>query len=273
LKFNRPFEKRDGQRDGIMQHQATQSTGLVKYIAQKDLAQTNLAQTNLAPKSLVPHHEAPLLKRFIGKLVIDILPATFVSVLGGVIIAQYQLNHVAASHPATEQVVPASAEMMQLVRDEHAVIIDYLKTQLAAEKNRHAAEDAAVADARLAATEPPAPAAAPLPAPRAVAAAVIAKPIPARTKVATAPALPPHAPLQLAQADQTVSAAPTADPAPESKSLLTRTIEIKDHVVGATLHAVSAIGSIPSWIASMGDRVGGSGTTSSSAGRMFPTSL
>jgi hypothetical protein len=268
LKFNRPFEKRDGQRDGIMQHQATQSTGLVKYVAQ-----TNLAQTNLAPKSLVPHHDAPLLKRFIGKLVVDVLPATFVSVLGGVIIAQYQLNHVAASHPATEQVVPASAEMMQLVRDEHAVIIDYLKTQLAAEKNRHAAEDAAVADARLAATEPPAPAAAPLPAPRAVAAAVIAKPVPARTKVATAPALPPHAPLQIAQADQAVSVAPMADPAPESKSLLTRTIEIKDHVVGVTLHAVSAIGSIPSWIASMGDRVGGSGTTSSSAGRMFPTSL
>src|SRR6202030_1900990 len=157
-------------------------TGLVKYIAQTNLAQTDLAQTNLAPKSLVPHHDAPLLKRFVGKLVVDILPATFVSVLGGVIIAQYQLNHAAASHPPTEQVVPASAEMMQLVRDEHAVIIDYLKTQMAAEKNRHAAEDAAAADARLAATEPPAP-----PAPRAVATAIIVKPAPARTKVAFAP--------------------------------------------------------------------------------------
>ena len=89
-----------------------------------------------------------MLKRFVGKLVVDVLPATFVSVLGGVIIAQYQLNHATAPHPATEQVVPASAEMMQLVRDEHAVIIDYLKAQMAAEKNRHAAEDAAVADAR-----------------------------------------------------------------------------------------------------------------------------
>jgi hypothetical protein len=250
---------------GIMQHQATQPTGLVKYIAQT--TPKNSVLTNLAPK-----REAPLLKRFVGKLVVDVLPATFVSVLGGVIIAQYQLNHAAAPHPATEQVVPASAEMMQLVRDEHAVIIGYLKTQMAAEKNRHAAEDAAVADARLA-VEPPAPAAAPLPAPRPVVTAVIAKPIPARTKVATAPVLPPHAPLQIAQTDQPVSVAPAADPAPESKSLLTRTIEIKDHVVGATLHAVSAIGGIPSWIASMGDRVGGSGTTSSSAGRMFSTSL
>src|SRR5580693_1466173 len=165
-----------------MQQQATQPTGLVKY--------------------QVPKHAAPMLKRFVGKLVVDILPATFVSVLGGVIIAQYQLNHAAAPHPATEQVVPASAEMMQLVRDEHAVIIDYLKAQMAAEKNRHAAEDAAVADARQAAAEPPAPApaAAPPPAPRAVATAVIAKPVPARAKVATAPVLPPHAPLQIAQA-------------------------------------------------------------------------
>jgi hypothetical protein len=144
---------------------------------------------------------------------------------------------------------------------------------MAAEKNRHAAEDAAVADARLAATEPPAPAAAPLLAPRAVAAAVIAKPVPARTKVANAPVLPPHAPLLIAQTDQPVSAMPAADPTPESKSLLTRTIEIKDHVVGATLHVVSAIGSIPSWIASMGERLGGSDTTSSSTGRMFSTSL
>jgi hypothetical protein len=268
LKFNRPFENGMIKGTGIMQHQATQPTGLVKSIAPKILAPANLAPTHLAPK-----HEAPLLKRFVGKLIVDVLPATFVSVLGGVIIAQYQLNHAAASHPATEQVVPASAEMMQLVRDEHAVIIDYLKTQMAAEKNRHAAEDAAVADARLAATEPPAPVAAPLPSPHAVATAVIAKPVPARTKVATAPVLPPHAPLMIAQSDQTESAAPAADPAPESKSLLTRTIEIKDHVVGATLHAVSAIGSIPSWIASMGDRVGGSGTTSSSTGRMFSTSL
>jgi hypothetical protein len=245
-----------------MQHQATQPTGLVKYIAQT------------TPKTLASKHGAPLLNRFVGKLVVDVLPATFVSVLGGFIIAQYQLNHAAASHPATEQVVPASAEMMQLVRDEHAVIVGYLKTQMAAEKNRHAAEDAAVADARLAAADPPAPVAAPLPAPRPVATAVIAKPAPARTKVATAPVPPPHAPLLIAQTDQAVSAAPVADPAPESKSLVTRTLEIKDHVVGATLHVVSAIGSIPSWIASMGDRIGGgSGTTSSSAGRMFSTSL
>ena len=257
-----------------MQHQATQPTAIVKYIAPKSLAPESLAPNNLVPTNLAPKLEAPLLRRFVGKLVVDVLPATFVSVLGGFIIAQYQLNHAVASHPATEQVVPASAEMMQLVRDEHAVIVDYLKTQMAAEKNRHAAEDAAAADGRLAATEPPALAVTVVPAPRPVATAVVVKPVPARTKVATAPVLPPHAPLQVAQTDQPVSTAPAADPAPESKSLLTRTIEIKDHVVGATLHVVSAIGSIPSWIASIGDRIGGgSYTTSSSAGRMFSTSM
>ena len=225
-----------------------------------------------APKHMAPKHAAPLLGRFAAKLIIDVLPAAFVSVLGGFIITQYQLSHANALRPATEQVVPASAEMMQLVRDEHAVLVDYLKTQMAIEKNRHAAEDAAVADARLAAVDTQAPTAAPaaVAAPRPVASVVAAKPVPARAKVA--PVLPPHAPLAIAQAGETVSATPVAAPAPESKSLLTRTLEIKDHVVGATLHAVSAIGSIPSWIASMGDRLGGGDTTSSSTGRLFATS-
>jgi hypothetical protein len=43
------------------------------------------------------------------------------------------------------------------------------------------------------------------------------------------------------------------EPAPQPKSLLARTLDLKDHVVGATLHVVTAIGGIPSWIASMGD--------------------
>jgi hypothetical protein len=224
----------------------------------------------------VGQHQAPLLPRFLAKLLVDVLPAAVASAIGGFLITQYQFTHATALRPATEQVVPASAEMMQLVRDEHAVLVDYLKTQMAMEKNRHAAEDAAVADARLAAADAQAPAAAPaaVPAPRPVGSVLAARPAPARTKVAAAPALPPHAPLAIAQAEQAVSTAPVAQPAPapESKSLFTRTLEIKDHVVGATLHAVSAIGSIPSWIASMGDRFGGSDTTSSSTGRLFATS-
>jgi hypothetical protein len=223
--------------------------------------------------------ETPLLKRFAAKLMVDVLPAAFVSVLGGFIVTTYQFNHTAASHPASEQVVPASAEMMQLVRDEHSMIVDYVKAQIAAEKSRNAAADAASADARAAAAaDTAAPVAAPpvttvmLPQPRP--AVVAAKPGTSR-KVAAAPAaptMPPHAPLLIAQAAAPAGAASGPDAAPESKSLLTRTLEVKDHVVGATMHVVSAIGSIPSWIASMGDRIGGSDTTSSSAGR-FATSL
>jgi hypothetical protein len=224
---------------------------------------------------MLVRHEAPLLKRFLAKLLVDVLPATFVSVLGGFIITQYQFAHSVMQRPATVQVVPASTEMMQLVRDEHAVIIDYLKTQLAEEKSRHAAEDAADAHARAAAvhdaeaaTTEPVPAAAPMPPARPAAVAVR----PARTRSAMASTtLPPHAPLVIAQAEQPAAVMPIASAPAEPKSLLTRTIEIKDHVVGATLHAVSAIGSIPSWIA---DRIGGETTTSpvAPAPRQFTTS-
>jgi hypothetical protein len=216
----------------------------------------------------VMQHDRSVLRRFLAKLVIDVLPAALASVIGGFLITQYQFNHVAALRPAAEQAAPASAEMMQLVRDEHAMIIDYLKTQMAAEKSRHAAEDEAdaraVAEAAAASTAPTGN----------VAAAVVASKPVGRTKAAAAAAmaLPPHAPLVIAQAEQDASAAPVAGTAREPKSLLAKTLDIKDHVVHATLHVVSAIGSIPSWIASMGDRIGGADTTSSSAGRLLTSS-
>jgi len=216
-------------------------------------------------------HEGALVRRFLAKLLVDVLPAACVSALGGFIMSQYQFTHTAAVHP-TVQVVPASSEMMQLVRDEHTAIIDYLRAQTAAEKNRQAAENAAdaraVAEARAtevpadsgAAATPstftPAEVAAPRPPAPPAAAAVAAKRVTARVRTA-AMTMPPHAPLVIARADQAVAPAPVAAEAPrEPKSLLTRTIEIKDHVVGATLHVVTAIGGIPSWIASLGDLTG-----------------
>ena len=241
-------------------------------------------------------HEGALGRRFLAKLMVDVLPAAFVSVLGGFFFSQYQSSHSAAQHP-TVQVMPASAEMMQLVRDEHTAIIDYLRAQTAAEKSRQAAEDAddvrAAAEARSTevqvaqvqiADTPSAPAVAvPLPRPRAAAAtAVAAKGAEPRVRAAIL-TVPPHAPMVIAQANQTVTAALApaavlaADAPPAPKSLLTRTIEIKDHVVGATRdatwHVVSAIGGIPSWIASMGDRVGGDTAPSetSPAARPFTT--
>src|SRR6516165_11668833 len=99
------------------------------------------------------HPELPLLARFVGKFVLDILPAALASVIGGFLFTQYQLGRAAPRTPA-EQVSPASAEVLALVRDEHDAILGYLKSQMAAEKNRLAAQDAetaqAVADAKAA---------------------------------------------------------------------------------------------------------------------------
>jgi hypothetical protein len=168
--------------------------------------------------------------------------------------------------------------MIQLVHDEHAMIVDYLKTQLAAEQSRHAAEDEAVAravaDAKVAsdvAAPVPVPAPAVTATPAYAVAAVASKPVAPRSKVAAAVALPAHAPLVIAQAEQDTSAAPTDGVAHVPGSLLAKTLDIKDHVVHATLHAVSAIGGIPSWIASMGGRIGGGDATSDAAGRTFMT--
>jgi hypothetical protein len=230
-------------------------------------------------------HDTSLLTRFVAKIVVDVLPAVLASVIGGFLISQYQFNHGAAPRPAAEQAAPASAEMVQLVRDEHAVIVDYIKAQVAAEKSRLvAANDAdarAVEEAKAAsasASAVPAPVAAPVPARAAVSAAAAAKPVVPRAKlVAAAPALPPHAQLVIAQAEQDTAAAPVAAlvvaPAPQSKSLLAKTIEIKDgikdHVVHATVGVVSAIGRIPSWIASMGDRIGAPSPPSGSTGPSY----
>jgi len=198
-----------------------------------------------------------LLHRFARKLVGEVLPATLTSIVGGLLVAHYQFGPVAPASPAVEQAAPASAEMVQLVRDEHTAMMDYIKAQVAAEKSRNAAADAA--DARAAA-EARAIIETPVPPPaRAVPVAAVApKPVAARSKpVVAAASLPPHEPLVVAQvvAQAAPEPAPVAQPAPqpEQKSLLARTLDLKDHVVGATLHAVSAIGGIPSWIASMGD--------------------
>ena len=91
---------------------------------------------------------------FLGKLVLEVLPAALASVIGGFLFTQYQFGHPDAPRPVAEQAAPASAETMQIVREEHAMILDFLKAQRAAEKRRLAAaeeEDAsAAADAKTA---------------------------------------------------------------------------------------------------------------------------
>lgn len=215
---------------------------------------------------------APWLARFAGKVVLDVLPAALASVIGGFLFTQYHFGHTA---PQLVTVQPASPEMMAMVRDEHALIMSYLKAQTAAEKRRDAAEDAAtaravaqaqasadakLADALMVSQEAQRATVQPVTAVK-VASSLHRKP----------PAVKPpvHAPLAIAQANQappmTVAEAEGADDrlARDPDSLLAETLDLKDHVVAATRHVVSAIGDVVS-------SVGGSiGDVMSSAARPF----
>jgi hypothetical protein len=231
--------------------------------------------------------QIPLLARFASKFMLDILPAALASVIGGFLFTQYQFGRTAPPRPALEQISPASAEVLALVRDEHAAIISYLDLQMAAEKSRLAAQDAetarAVADARAAQetaaqeNEARERASADLTAaeiklasiasnrrgaaPAAPAKVAVPRGRPVNTSVAGA-----RAPLVIAQvekqadkqaeqnAQQNEASPPANRLARDPDSLLAKTLDLKDHVVAATWHAVTAIGDA---FASVGERIGG----------------
>jgi hypothetical protein len=220
--------------------------------------------------------EFPLLARFVGKFVLDILPAALASVIGGFLFTQYQLGR-AAPPPLAEQISPASAEVLALVRDEHDAIVGYLKSQMTAEKNRLAAEDAetarAVADAKAAqekvaaenearekalaeqnALDVKLPPAAPA---RHLALAASAKVLLPRAKPAAAPNPVADTQVAMVQSEQNPQQnAPPADRlARDPDSLLAKTLDLKDHVVAVTKRAVAALGDM---FASVGERIGGS---------------
>lgn len=217
--------------------------------------------------------EFPLLARFVGKFVLDILPAALASVIGGFLFTQYQLGR-AAPPPPVQQISPASAEVLALVRDEHEAIVGYLKSQMAAEKSRHAVQDAetaqAVADAaqEKAAEDNEAHEKAlaeqnaadirllPLAPARHVASASERIALP-RARPAAAPN--PVAATQVATIQNERN--PQQNTAPDDRltrdpgSLLAKTLDLKDHVVAATKQAVAALGDM---FASVGERISGS---------------
>jgi hypothetical protein len=242
------------------------------------------------PRGPQPCGDVPQLARRAGKFVLDILPAALASVIGGFLLTQYQFGRTTSPQPALQQITPASAEVLALVRDEHDAISGYLQSQLSAEKSRLAAEDAenarAVADAKVAkaadaeaaqeadaeavqekqapqqaaelnSAEIKLPAAAPTRhnSPT-IAQAKVAVP---RTKPAAVATSSPREPLLIAQAEQNTQAsdasAPPADRlARDPDSLLAKTLDLKDQVVAATRHAVSAIGDM---FSSVGDHING----------------
>jgi hypothetical protein len=102
-------------------------------------------------------YDLPVLLRFLAKWVLDVLPAALASVIGGFLVTHYQAARAVAPAPAAEQAAPASAQMLRLVHDEHALIVDFLNAQLAAEKQRLADEEEArraAADAKPAVAAP-----------------------------------------------------------------------------------------------------------------------
>ena len=197
-----------------------------------------------------------LLKRLVDKIVKDALPAGLASILGGLLLTHFQLDRV--PQPTTVKVTQASPEMMQLLRDEHGLIIDFVKEQVASEKNRGGADQSAQR-AAAEASAPPAAEVAPSPPvqrPIPVLALAVPKPAAPRSKNQVVGAsLPAPALAQAQPADPVPQAAARTD-----DSLLAKTIGIKDQVVSVTQRAVSAtIGVIPSWFGSLGDRIGGEG--------------
>jgi hypothetical protein len=85
----------------------------------------------------------PSLSRFYSKLFYELLPAAIASAVGGMV-----LNHYTKAPTATPPVAivsPASTELLQMVRDEHAVFVDYLKKNA---ETRQQAELAAEQDAK-----------------------------------------------------------------------------------------------------------------------------
>jgi hypothetical protein len=223
-----------------------------------------MSRAGAVPRIAIVGQNTPQLVRYLGKFVLEVLPAALASVIGGMLLAHYQLSHPTAAPATVESSAPASAEMVRLVREEHAMIRDFLLAQNAAEKRQVAADDAAdtlaAQDADLAAAAlrrtamTPAKPLPPAAAPRAKASAVTvtaeaAAPTPlviAQPIEITAPQPSPFAP--------PAAIAPAPPPAAaDHPGLVATTLALPGHVVGAALHAVSVIGGIPSWI---GNRLG-----------------
>ena len=168
--------------------------------------------------------------------------------IGGILFTHFQIGRI-TSPPAAEQATPVSAEVLALVRNEHDAIIGYLQSQMAAEKNRLAAQDAetarAVADAKAEKEKAVADLAA-----GETRLTEVKLASPAAGRVAPAPV--PHT-------------APASDRlARDPDSLLAKTLDLKDQVVAATRNAVAAIGDV---FTSVGERIGG--TASSPTSRQF----
>jgi hypothetical protein len=218
-------------------------------------------------KGFKPGFNLPLLRRFFTKVLHEIVPAALTSLLGGFLITQFQPNR--PPEPVTVPVARASPEMMELLRDEHGLIVSFVKAQVANEKSaneksaneaKQTAADSEQTPPRSAGEQTPLVTTALAPVasrPTMVIAGAPARPAASRAKApvvtpVVGASLPPPA---MTPASQAEVAPPSV--AHNDDSMLAKTMGIKDHVVGATQRAVSAIVGFPSWFGAIGDRLGG----------------
>jgi hypothetical protein len=235
LKFDQSFEKSQREWVGMRQPETMQSTAMTPV-----------------PRSVV----------LLGSFVLEVLQAALASLIGGLLFVHYQFSRPAIAPEPAAAASPASPEMVKLVRDEHAMLRQFLAAQEAVQQREIAADDE---DARA---QP----AAKLPAAKGHAGVgvAVAKPIPPRHRTANAataalavtPA-PGSAAVVIARAQQIPGPAPAAAPAHDEPALIADTLAVKDQVVGVALHAVKVMGGIPVWI---GRRLGGDDLNSQSAG-------
>lgn len=198
--------------------------------------------------------------RFLSKFVLEILPAALASVIGGLVFAHYQFERAPAPARSPAPVAtPASPDMVRLLRDEHTMIRRFLKAQEAVQEKQVARADAqdaaAVADVAHAAAPSRRAAVASSVAPNPAAPrrhVTVAYVAPASVIAPTTTGAPAAAALAASAAPLALNAAtpawPPAPPPPRRPFLVAQTLAVKDHVVGAALHAVMTIGGIPSWI-------------------------
>jgi hypothetical protein len=249
-------------------------------------------------------NDTPLVLRFLAKFVLDIMPAALASVIGGFLFSHYHWGYATVPPPAPigEQHAAASAEMMELVRDEHTLIFDFLNAEMKAERSRLTAEEKPAADHAPAHTGAAAAVetrsvVAPPRRPVVAMIAPAARPAPLRESASLVsqrefPTAAPPQPLVLpAYHEAAVTANQAAAPATDTTvprpplaigparpgegtgpslitSAINKTAAIKDSVVGATQRAADLIEGIPSWFGGSAARGEGPATRSPSAGHL-----
>src|SRR5581483_4321270 len=190
---------------------------------------------------------APWLSRLLGKFALDVMPTVLASVIGTILLAHYGFYR-PTSQPVA-QAAPASAEMLDMVRDEHTLIMNYLQTQIAAERSRQAAEDAdsanAMANAKVVEQKSAQIAAAATAAASSHSVVVAAaKPVHPKVAATSVVPMPVPAPLVIAQTEPQPPAARGDRLARDPDSLLAKTLDIKDHVVDHVVTVTQSVVSV-----------------------------